>query len=144
MNFEQEKTENSLNSKQPIFVAIILIALSGIGFYYFNQQIMESMKSLLAINNEPYIIPRDPDIKFSFLNSEEFKNLEQFPDYASFKEDDELNVGPARPNPFIPVNDMNQTTVVNPIETQDTPTQSIIPTTQTAPPSSSPKTQTEK
>ncbi|MFA5080363.1 MAG: hypothetical protein WC472_01935 [Candidatus Paceibacterota bacterium] len=142
MNFEQENTENSLDSKQPIFVAIILIALAGAGFYYFNQQITESMKSLLAINNEPYTIPQDPNIKFEFLNSEDFKNLEEFPDYPSFKEDDELNVGPARPNPFIPISGMKKTVV---LENQGTSNQSTTtPTVQTSLPNSVSEAGTQK
>ncbi|MDD5639571.1 MAG: hypothetical protein PHR47_02075 [Candidatus Pacebacteria bacterium] len=140
MNFEQENTENSLNSKQPIFIAIVLIALSGAGFYYFNQQITESIKSLLAINNEPYTISQDPDIKFDFLNSEDFNNLEEFPDYPSFKEDDELNVGPARPNPFIPISGIKKTVI---LENQNTSDQTT-PTTQTSLPNPASETGTPK
>jgi hypothetical protein len=102
MNFEQEKTDNNISSRQPIFIVVLLILLSGAGFYYFNQQITNSMTSILSINTDSYSVAQDPVIDFQFLNSDEFKNLESFPDYPSFKEDDDLNIAPGKANPFSP------------------------------------------
>lgn len=99
MNFEEEKNENN-SSRQPIMVVALLIIIAGACFYYFNQQITNSITNALAPNTEPFSLAPDPDIKFNFLNSKEFNDLVEFPDYASFKEDDELTIKPGRLNPF--------------------------------------------
>jgi len=100
MNFDEEKTES--NSKQPILVVLILLIIAGVAFYYFNQQITNSLATALAPDTQPFTIPADPDIKFNFLNSKEFAELASFPDYPSFKEDDVLTVKAGRINPFSP------------------------------------------
>ncbi|MCK9578485.1 hypothetical protein M0R01_03265 [bacterium] len=99
MNFEEEKNEIS-NSKQPILIVILLVIIAGACFYYFNQQITSSITKALTPNTEPFSLAADPSIKFDFLNSKEFADLVSFPDYPSFKEDDELTVKPGRINPF--------------------------------------------
>lgn len=102
MNFEQETVENSSPSRQPIFIVVLLIAVSGAAFYYFNQQLTSSITTMLNASDITFEIPPEPKIDFDFLASEEFQNLDNFPDYPNFKEGEKIEVKVGRSNPFLP------------------------------------------
>ncbi len=104
MNFEQEKTEINAPSSQPIVMVIIIIALSAACFYYFNQQIKESIQTMLIDSSDIiFEIPPVPKIDFAFLKSDEFNELERFPDYDSFKPSESISsIQVGRSNPFVP------------------------------------------
>lgn len=117
MNFEQETTENTSSSKQPIFIVILLIAISGAAFYYFNQQLTSSITTMLNASDVNFEISAEPKIDFDFLTSAEFENLESFPDYPSFKENEAIQVQVGRSNPFLPYNGYVQET--EPLQVQE-------------------------
>ncbi|MDD4409065.1 MAG: hypothetical protein PHW52_00230 [Candidatus Pacebacteria bacterium] len=102
MNFEKETTEVSTSSNQPIFVMILIIALSGGCFYYFSQTIKQSISNMLNNSEVTFQIPPEPKINFDFLKSDDFKNLESFPVYSSFQASEKIEIKIGRSNPFVP------------------------------------------
>lgn len=104
MNFENETKEVGPSSSQPILVMILIIAIAGACFYYFNQSIKDSISSLLSSSDITFEMPPEPKIDFEFLKGEEFGSLESFPEYPSFQatQDIEAVVVVGRENPFLP------------------------------------------
>jgi hypothetical protein len=102
MNFEKETIETTSTTNQPIIIMVLILALSAAAFYYFNQQIKESINTMLNGSEISFEISPEPKIDFEFLKSEEFANLESFPDYPSFKENEKIEIAIGRNNPFVP------------------------------------------
>lgn len=94
MEINTEEKNLNLNKLAPVLILLLLVAAVFFGFKYFTKPQATGPSSTI------YSIP---NIDFDFLTSSELEELESFPVYPSFQEDDATSITPGRANPFAPL-----------------------------------------
>ncbi|HPD19771.1 MAG TPA: hypothetical protein PLV95_00845 [Candidatus Pacearchaeota archaeon] len=84
----------NINKIAPWLVLLLLVVAVFFGFKYFTKpQETGSSSAVYSV----------PNIDFNFLTSPQLEELEPFPVYPSFQEDDASSIISGRANPFAPL-----------------------------------------